>query len=221
MTATYIVFAGFYSPITMAEFDPVNDDTDIFLANPELPANRPNVLIILDNTANWSRNVGGQSIAINELSALSNVVNNLDDEFNIGLMLFPETGAGNDNVDGGYLRFGIRQMDNTNRTSLANIVAGLDQNGDKGNNNTVSLAMMEAYRYFAGKDNRASHGKEKTDYDGNDGGAITTPFEEGLGDYPLPASPNSTTNYVSPITDACQDSFIIYISYFYTNKVIS
>ena len=212
MTATYIVFAGFYSPITMAEFDPVNDDTDIFLANPELPANRPNVLIILDNTANWSRNVGGQSIAINELSALSNVVNNLDDEFNIGLMLFPETGAGNDNVDGGYLRFGIRQMDNTNRTSLANIVAGLDQNGDKGNNNTVSLAMMEAYRYFAGKDNRASHGKEKTDYDGNDGGAITTPFEEGLGDYPLPASPNSTTNYVSPITDACRDSFIIYIS---------
>ena len=37
-----------------AAFDPVNDDTDLFLANPAYAAVRPNVLIFLDNTANWN-----------------------------------------------------------------------------------------------------------------------------------------------------------------------
>ncbi len=195
-----------------AEFDPVNDDTDIFLANPNIAANRPNVLIILDNTANWSRNVGGQPINVNELAALSSVVQNLGDEFNIGLMMYPETGAGNDSVDGGYLRYGIRQMTSANRTALANIVSALDGNGDKGNNNTVSLAMMEAYRYFSGKANRATHGKAKSDYDGNAPASTTTPFELALGDYPLGTNPTSSSLYNSPVTDECQDSFIIYIS---------
>ena len=40
--------------IALAAFDPVSDDTDIFLANPNIAAERPNVLIILDNTANWN-----------------------------------------------------------------------------------------------------------------------------------------------------------------------
>lgn len=193
-------------------FDPVNDDTDIFLANPNIPANRPNVLVILDNTANWSRNVDGQAININELSALSNVVQNLGEEFNIGVMMFPETGAGNDSVDGGYLRYGIRQMKTANRNALVNIVNALDGNDDKGNNNTASLAMMEAYRYFSGKANRATHGKDKSDYDGNAPTSTTTPFESALGDYPLGTTPSASTNYVSPINDQCQDSFIIYIS---------
>ncbi|NIO42988.1 MAG: hypothetical protein GTO41_24215, partial [Burkholderiales bacterium] len=35
-------------------FDPVNDDTDLFLANPAYAAPRPNILIFLDNTANWN-----------------------------------------------------------------------------------------------------------------------------------------------------------------------
>ena len=39
----------------------VNDDTDLFLVNPSLPAQRPNVLIIWDNTANWSQSVGGST----------------------------------------------------------------------------------------------------------------------------------------------------------------
>ena len=45
--------ALFSIPAAMSAFDPVNDDTDIFLANPSIAAERPNVLIILDNTANW------------------------------------------------------------------------------------------------------------------------------------------------------------------------
>jgi Tfp pilus tip-associated adhesin PilY1 len=198
------------APKAQAEFDPVNDDTDIFLANPNLPANRPNVLIILDNTANWNRSVGGQAINVNELAALSSVVQNLGDEFNIGLMLFPQS---TDAEDGAYLRFGIRQMTSTNRTALANLVGGLTSGGgsDQGNNNTVSGAMLEAYRYYAGKAEKASSGADKTDFNGNTTTNALTPFEAGLSDFPLPNNSNGSL-YDSPIEDICQDSFIIYIS---------
>src|SRR5439155_14562490 len=36
-------------------FDPVNDVTDIFLANPALNAERTNVLIFIDHTPNWNQ----------------------------------------------------------------------------------------------------------------------------------------------------------------------
>ena len=43
-----------FSGAAPADFDPVGDDTDIFLANPLLEASRPNVLFFVDNTANWN-----------------------------------------------------------------------------------------------------------------------------------------------------------------------
>ena len=184
-------------------FDPVNDDTDIFLANPSNIASRPNVLIFLDNTANWN------TAFTNEKSALVSVVNSLSDQFNVGFMLFPETGGGNDSVDGGYIRYGIRQMTSANKSILAADVAGFDVTADKGNNNTLSEGMVEAYRYFAGKANIASHGKIKSDFDGN---TSNLAFNNGLGDFPLDASPTASTLYNSPISNECQDSFIIYIS---------
>ena len=70
----------------LSAFDPVNDDTDIFLANPNITAERPNVLIILDNTANWNQPF------INEKNALVQVVNGLTDQYNVGLMMMVETG---------------------------------------------------------------------------------------------------------------------------------
>src|SRR5919108_165220 len=38
------------APAGFGAFDPVNDDTDIFLADPAFNAERPNVLIIMDNS---------------------------------------------------------------------------------------------------------------------------------------------------------------------------
>jgi hypothetical protein len=35
-------------------FDPSNQDIDLFLVNPATSPARPNVLILLDNTANWN-----------------------------------------------------------------------------------------------------------------------------------------------------------------------
>src|SRR5205823_2319219 len=116
-------------------FDPVNDDTDIFLANPTITAERPNVLIFVDNTANWN------TAFDMEKAALQAVVGNLDDTYNVGFAMFVETGNPNDNVDGSYIRFGIRQMTTTNKSALSNMIGGFDKLGDKGNNATYSLAM--------------------------------------------------------------------------------
>src|SRR5581483_4042586 len=70
-------------------FNPVNDDTDIFLANPSFNAQRPNVLIILDNTANWN------TPFVNEKNALVTVVNSLTSSYNVGLAFFDESGGSN------------------------------------------------------------------------------------------------------------------------------
>ena len=64
------------------------EDTDIFLTPPSA-AVRPNVLIIVDNTANWSRSFSS------ERQALASVVSGLTDQVNVGIMMFTESGGGN------------------------------------------------------------------------------------------------------------------------------
>jgi len=201
-TLTFTPLAGY------AVYDPVNDDTDLFLANPNITSQRPNVLIILDNTANWN------TPFVNEKNALVQVVNGLEDGlFNVGLMMMVETGNPNDNVDGGYVRFAVRQMIGAAKTNLASLVNGLHILNDKGNNNTVGYALHEAYLYYGGLQSRASGGKVKTDHD-----ATTDPFLVGLGSHALPgtsgppAKPVLNSVYRSPIVDGCQKNFIIYIS---------
>ena len=182
-------------------FDPVGQDIDIFLANPAFSASRPNVLILLDNTANWN------SAFDNEKSALVSVFNSLDASFNVGLMMFTETGSPNTGSDGAYVRFAVRQMTDPNKMALSGIVNGLDKIADKSNGAKYSLIMAEAYRYFAGIAADAGTNKAKTDYTGN-----TTYF---------PGSVSSTQNaltsfggatYNSPIVEGCQKNFIILIS---------
>jgi type IV pilus assembly protein PilY1 len=199
-----VLAAGLFSiPAAMSAFDPVNDDTDIFLANPSIAAERPNVLIILDNTANWNQPF------VNEKAALVQVVNSLSSQFNVGLMMMVETGGGNDNVDGAYVRYHVRQMTDTNKIALSTMVSDLDILGDKANNNSAGFALHEAYLYFAGKASRASHGKRKTDFAGN---TANNPLAAPLAGHALPASPNASSLYTSPVTDGCQKNFIIYIS---------
>ena len=171
--------ALFSIPAAMSAFDPVNDDTDIFLANPSIAAERPNVLIILDNTANWNQPF------VNEKAALVQVVNNLTSQFNVGLMMMVETGGGNDNIDGAYVRYHVRQMTDTNKVALSTMVNNLDVLSDKANNNIAGFAMHEAYLYYAGKASRASHGKTKTDFAGN---ATNNPLAAPLAGHALPAS---------------------------------
>ena len=184
-----------------AAYDPVNDDTDIFLANPSIAAERPNILVIVDNTANWN------TAFTNEKSALVSVINSLTSNYNVGLMMFPETGGGNDSIDGAYVRFAIRQMTSANKSALSTMVNNLDQTADKGNNATISLAMYEAYAYYTGSTARAGYGKVKRDFAGN---TANNPLAASLPGNAFSSS--GTQTYTGPIADACQKNFIIYIS---------
>jgi Tfp pilus tip-associated adhesin PilY1 len=197
------------SPLLAAQttFDPVHEDTDIFLVNPSITSERPNVLILLDNTANWN------SPFTNEKAALVSVVNGLNEFFNVGLAMFVETGSPNDNVDGAYVRFGVRQMTSTNKAALSTMVNALDIGGDKGNNATPALAMGEVYNYFAGRTSYSGWGKAKSDYAGNTTYNPLAASLPGNAFAQVPAAATATSKiYTSPVADNCQKNFVIYIS---------
>ena len=70
----------------------VGEDIDLFVQPAGVVAGLPNVLIVLDNTANWNDGVHerdrGAGLTVNGLAV------NPDDsaKFRVGLMLFTETG---------------------------------------------------------------------------------------------------------------------------------
>src|SRR3989338_919123 len=143
-------------PRGFGAFDPVGQGIDIFLANPNFVASRPNVLIMLDNTANWNQ------AFVTEMSALTAVVTGLSSDFNVGLMMFTEP-----NDHGGYVRFGVRQMTETNKLQLKNLVQTFDNNTDQGSSNDLSQLMYEAYAYWGGLSVFKGIAQSKRDYAGN------------------------------------------------------
>lgn len=167
------------------------EDTDLFMENPGIIAGLPNVLFILDNTANWSSSAGGETKFDLEKRALQTVFGQLpENRFNIGLMLFSESGGGNDNPSGGYVRYAIKEMNSQNRTGISALIASLDEKNDKGSNAKYALALHEAYLYFNGLGALAGHSKVKSD----------------------PAAFDPWPKYKSPIVDVCAKNYIIFIS---------
>ena len=188
------------------------DDTDLFLVNAAVAQQRPNVLIILDNTANWN-----QPFEF-EKAALVSVVSGLTDQFNVGLMLFTETGNGNPNPDGAYVRFAIRQMTADaggiigSRSRLAALVNNLDVLNDKSNGGKAGITMYEAWLYYAGLASYSggppgeSNGKVKSD----NGSVYIGTNPVSMGD--SGAFVSRTGVYNTPKASGCQNNFIIYIS---------
>ena len=148
------------------------EDIDLF-TNPSPDAGvAPNILIILDNSANWARNdqawaIGKQGEA--ELKALRTIMDdpNMTDKVNFGLMMFT-SGA----PDGGYVRFAIRPMNATNRNAFKELIGtAACVNGANSLNGTPNCllnnfnsptektnsastvyeaAFFEAFKYFGG-----------------------------------------------------------------------
>lgn len=201
------IAALLFSTLAQAAFDPVHEDIDIFMVNPSIASERPNVLIVLDTTANWS------TYFASEKSSLISVVNGLTNQYNVGLMLF--TGG---SIEGSYMRYAIRQMNATNKSALSSLVNDLSNSpstnfsGDKTNNGVPGQAMVEAYRYFTSRisySGNTGHGHDpRTDYSGNtDNSWITN-----LAGNAFPTTPTTASLYSSPVVDGCQRNFIIYIS---------
>ena len=196
------------------------DDTDIFTASSTLSAVPPNVLIVLDNSANWSANFGTGTKFSAEMATLISAIDSLDTKVNLGLMLFGETGAGNNTPVTSYIRYAVRNMTVANRTSLKSLVGALNINGDKGSNAPYGFSLFEAFKYFGGGGSSAlpqdaqnfgavafgGAGQKKRDYAGN---ATANTAGAIAGN----AFANSTSaRYVSPVSDACQKNYVIFIS---------
>ncbi len=136
-----IFLTGFFGVLAMAvSVSSRGEDIDIFLANPAITAQTPNVLIILDNTANWN------TPFVAEKTALVSLVTGLKDNlFNVGLMMYTESGGANKGPTGGSMRYAVRRMNSTHKPQLAALVNGLDQLNDKSNSGKAGLTMYEAY----------------------------------------------------------------------------
>ena len=140
------------------------EDVDIFNAPSNVTVGAPNVLFILDNSANWSKAsqkwpAPSATQGEAELLAISTVVGGLRKPLNVGLMMLTETGQ-----YGSYVRFGIRPMlqggagsaVSTSNTALRSILSSISA---KVNDPTEKVsqahdgyanAMFETWRYING-----------------------------------------------------------------------
>jgi type IV pilus assembly protein PilY1 len=192
----------------------ISEDVDLFVGGTPASTDLPNVLIILDNTGNWS------SPFSNEMAALSSLFTALPpNKFRVGLMMFTETGSGDTGNDGAYVRAAIRTMDSTNLARYAAMVNGFNVVNDKGNAGKSALSMVEAYRYFSAGTPYAGNKKNKTDYTGN----VYNPNPAELGNQLAASrvvwattgnalSSKEGSSYNNPIVSGCAKNYIIYIS---------
>ncbi len=192
------------------------EDIDIFLTNSNITGTRPNVLLVLDNAAPNNSTItlldGSKGDKLEMLrQVLNNIVDPLNSSFfpactvtgalrvpascvtrgevdallsnvNIGLMIANPSGSDK----GGYVRYHVRPMnDAANRTAL---VAKINFEIPQANNAPYAKSMHEAYLYYGGKPAYA--------------GFSSTLFD--------PAA-KSGSNYVSPVTDSCQDHYILFV----------
>lgn len=193
-----------FAPVTL-----LAEDIDLFKGGTPITGQKPNVLIIVDNTVNWNNNANhwpGGKQAQEELEALSTVVGSLTGDVRVGLMMI--------NSSAGYVRFGLRDMDATNRTGFQQMLAGMAVN--TGNNDVPTsqgdygALMYEAWKYFSGATNAVITSTQR-DYAGNGSVNVSTYTAGNLAGNPLSSSTSST--YINPLSSSqpCNKNFIIFI----------
>jgi len=145
----------------------VADDIDLFVGASTGASGNSNVLLVFDNTSNWSRNnqhfVGISSVGAMEAGVAATVVSGLTDTgINIGVMEYV-TKSGNYNF-GGFVRSAIKPMNvGTNQTSLVarlNSMAGNVNDPDEKLNSNIPYGglMYDIYNYLSGSNAWASPG---------------------------------------------------------------
>ena len=140
------------------------EDIDIYSRPPDTTPNpnlNPNVLIVIDNSANWAAAnqhwEGGIKQGESELRALREIIGTLTEKTNVGLMMFTE-GTGS-NKNGGYVRFHVRPMNDANKLALAELIG--NPSGCTDATNSVSGTPNCILKNFNGSEKVAS---AKTDY---------------------------------------------------------
>lgn len=139
------------------------EDIDLFVgSNSTNTADNPNVVILIDNTANWSASnqhwVGGTQGEA-ELDAIKTVVNSLapagqDAAINVGIMMLTDKDGNKENA-GAYVRFAVKPMTVENRKALTDMLTMIRNNINKPSEKGPSSmgfdqAMFEVFKYYGG-----------------------------------------------------------------------
>jgi len=216
-------------------------DIDIYARPPTTtpdPTLNPNVLIVIDNSANWaSANQhwpGGIKQGESELKAVRTVISELNASTNVGLMMFTK-GTGS-NQDGGYIRFAIRPMTAVNKSAFSELVGYASgctdgPNSLNGTPNCIlknfngsekvatasySRAMLDVFKYFGGY-TWPMHAQD------NVAGANVNASQFGTMRYAGDPDPNSDpaayttdankTSYISALSalNNCSKNYVIFI----------
>lgn len=178
------------------------EDIDLFVGN-DGGTSLPNILIVLDNTSNWSRQSqqwpGGSTQGQSEVRAIKNALAGIEaDSINVGLMEFVTEGNAND--DGGYIRHAVKVLNAANYTDfsskLDSIYSGIETPIEKRNSNTAyGNLVYDVYNYLAG-------------ISVFNGGAGTPSLRDATGYQTV------HTQFRSPLTEdtVCGNTYVIYIT---------
>ncbi|MBX9811403.1 MAG: hypothetical protein K2Y16_07315 [Burkholderiales bacterium] len=217
------------------------EDIDLFVGSaPSTAVTRPNVLVIIDNSANWAAEnqhwPGGVKQGESELRSLRAVVSEATDKINLGLMLFtPGSGT---NKAGGYVRYALRQMTAANKAALQELIGdGSCADGANSLNGTpnclfknfnsasekvgtaktdYSAALFEAFKYFGGYTSpaNAQTGVAGSPVDASHFGPLRYSGDPDPKSDPAAFDPaTQRTTYKPPINDSnsCAKNYIIFI----------
>lgn len=185
------------------------DDIDLFTGFNQSTTDIPNVLFVLDNTANYAQQFS------TEMAALQTAFDSLPpNKFRVGVMLFTETGKddkpGSGSSDGGYVRAAIRTLDSTSQSKYSALIQSLGKNNDASNGGKAAKTMVEVYRYLTGGVPYAGNNKVKTDFTANRGVSTASDAIYALGGNALDSKAGSP--YRAPPSSGCAGTFIIYLS---------
>lgn len=147
------------------------EDIDLFVGSNS--SGKPNILFVLDNSANWSSNNQkwpdvntGRTTAFScgndctkqgvaELGALYDVISGLapNSSMNVGLMMFNNSNASR---DGGYVRVAVEALDSYQKTLLLTTLTTIMGNFNTETTGTsiqYSAILFDAFKYFGGYSN--------------------------------------------------------------------
>jgi type IV pilus assembly protein PilY1 len=206
---TQIVIAG----LALTSLASRADDIDIFIGSSGGSSVAPNVLILLDNSPNWSRAsqqwpdapTQGQA----ELAAIASVVGSITTSVNVGLAMLTSS-----TPNGGYIRFAVRDMTvAANKTALQNIVNGIVVTSPSEKlqgmpSKDESAGLYEAYKYFSGLAPYAGApaNNPNADFAGN-----TVPLSGAGQGLASGFAFKADGTYASPST-SCAKNYVIYIA---------
>ncbi len=140
-------------------FPAAAEDIEIFGVNESGTLGNPNVLIVLDNSANWSRQSqrwpGGVVQGQSEVLAIRKVLSSLPlGSINVGFLEYSTAGSAATN-EGGYVRHHVRPLSASNRATLQarldtiynNINTPLEK---RSSGNGFGTLMWDVYNYLGG-----------------------------------------------------------------------